>query len=703
MVKRQAKELHGALSDYVTQCNVSNTVGNVTSIAGTALMFTPAFAVGIGMVIFGCSTSVGSQVAKDKFESYYKQQIEKILQDDKRESQKVEELIEHTQEILSNSIQKACQFLIKGGLNVGGCGLQALNAFQKAGNVAVFAGKGIQVGKGFQVASIVQEGAQLANIVQKGAQVANVAQGGVQAANAIQGGVQVGNVVLRGGTSLSNLGKLSSLTQATRLSSLSVISTGQAVQNVGRVTFLSSSTVNVGATGGKLAGISASKVIPVMGVVFSVADIAFTWGSINQTIDQIQKLENIKDIEIKGVEEKLKVWEAAKDEIYSTCSFAENGLIDYDDQSESSDSFYEESDLEGEYSDEEVNLKLQLSEDEEEIKFSEIPNNAQIQTVCGVRTKEQIKNNSDGFIDSKQMRFIRKKNNPEQISCVVLIRAAAKPCTNFRSKHLASNYKSARHKSVEALKAGQDINTVIVCPREQESTQNLNQNQQNAKKYFETEYKPQDKEKKLDKTKTKICTKEQKVYEVEIFEFKLNQHKQVESRMYITNAFVDLIDTFEVYHFANREQYTREMGQVNGELLEVFRLDSYQSLGYLRKEIKKLKKNKTIDKKNREKQIEILKEDIDWKRQTNRVVRNHINEIRRKRRLYEIRREKEIREIKKQQEREKEGHQVRREEESQQEREEKANQQARKEYERRQEKKRKEQEEIDFYENLLRD
>ena len=55
------------LDDELFKVKISNTVGNIASIAGTALMFTPLFFVGLTSVGLGTATSIGSSVYENYF------------------------------------------------------------------------------------------------------------------------------------------------------------------------------------------------------------------------------------------------------------------------------------------------------------------------------------------------------------------------------------------------------------------------------------------------------------------------------------------------------------------------------------------------------------------------------------------------------------------------------------------------------------
>ena len=55
------------LNDELFKVNLSNTAGNIASIAGTALMFTPLFFAGLAAVGLGTATSIGSSVYKNYF------------------------------------------------------------------------------------------------------------------------------------------------------------------------------------------------------------------------------------------------------------------------------------------------------------------------------------------------------------------------------------------------------------------------------------------------------------------------------------------------------------------------------------------------------------------------------------------------------------------------------------------------------------
>ena len=56
------KSLKKQLDKKLFKVNMSNTAGNIASIGGTALMFTPLFFVGLAGVGLGTATSIGSSV-----------------------------------------------------------------------------------------------------------------------------------------------------------------------------------------------------------------------------------------------------------------------------------------------------------------------------------------------------------------------------------------------------------------------------------------------------------------------------------------------------------------------------------------------------------------------------------------------------------------------------------------------------------------
>ncbi|CAG9320656.1 unnamed protein product [Blepharisma stoltei] len=67
------------LKKDLKKCRVFNTLGAVTSILGTALIFTPLTLLGAGAVILGGGTSIGSKIVRRVLEGDALEEVRKVL------------------------------------------------------------------------------------------------------------------------------------------------------------------------------------------------------------------------------------------------------------------------------------------------------------------------------------------------------------------------------------------------------------------------------------------------------------------------------------------------------------------------------------------------------------------------------------------------------------------------------------------------
>jgi hypothetical protein len=78
------RTLKRELADHLHNCKISNTVGNATNIVGSVMLFTPLYLLGVGLLIAGASTSVGTTVVEASIEGGKKKRIENVLKEEEK-------------------------------------------------------------------------------------------------------------------------------------------------------------------------------------------------------------------------------------------------------------------------------------------------------------------------------------------------------------------------------------------------------------------------------------------------------------------------------------------------------------------------------------------------------------------------------------------------------------------------------------------
>ena len=86
-------DLKKELDDFLLKVKKYNTAGNIASIAGTALLFTPFFYVGLGAIGLGSATSIGASFAEWLNESGKKARLEEILHNEEKAQKEFEETV----------------------------------------------------------------------------------------------------------------------------------------------------------------------------------------------------------------------------------------------------------------------------------------------------------------------------------------------------------------------------------------------------------------------------------------------------------------------------------------------------------------------------------------------------------------------------------------------------------------------------------
>lgn len=83
-VIRECSSIRDDMKKMLNDCKISNTVGNASSIVGTGLLFTPFFFFGVGLMIGGSLTSVGTFAVQQALENNKVKKCEDLF---KREKQ----------------------------------------------------------------------------------------------------------------------------------------------------------------------------------------------------------------------------------------------------------------------------------------------------------------------------------------------------------------------------------------------------------------------------------------------------------------------------------------------------------------------------------------------------------------------------------------------------------------------------------------
>ena len=105
----ELKALKVSLDEQILGCKISNTAGNAASIAGTFLLFTPFFFLGLGTLGVGAATSIGTSVTQHFIE---KDKIEKIKEILLQEEEAEHEFSKTVVEVLGGTA-KGCMFYMK--------------------------------------------------------------------------------------------------------------------------------------------------------------------------------------------------------------------------------------------------------------------------------------------------------------------------------------------------------------------------------------------------------------------------------------------------------------------------------------------------------------------------------------------------------------------------------------------------------------